>query len=161
MGIEYGFKCVGMLTGKDVPEPVEMTLAASQTITKGDALIATNIGTTNTVEIALSNSPLIHAVAAESITTTGSTDTILAYPADPMYLFEARCSGTFSKASHIWAQADVEGTTGAMMVNENANTESVLQILEMVESDDNAEGANSRVIVRFIRSSFTPLLAAL
>ena len=161
MGIEYGFKCIGLLSGKDVPEPMEMTLAASQTIAKGDALILTNVGTTNTVQIALSNSPLIHAVAAESVTTSGSTDTILAYPADPNYLFEGRCSGTFSKASHTWVNGvDIEGATGAMMINENATTEKVAQILEMVESDDNAEGANSRVIFRWLRSSFSPWLAA-
>lgn len=162
MGIEYGFKCIGMLTGKDVPEPMVMTLAASQTIAKNDALILTNVGTVQTVQIALSDSPLIHGVAAEAVTTgAGETKDILVYPADPNYLFEGRCSGTFSKDSHLWVNGvDIEGATGAMMINEDASTEKVAQILEMVESDDNEEGANSRVIFRWIRSSFSPWLAA-
>lgn len=153
-----GFRCIGLFSGGPVPEPMEFTLATSQTITKGDALIMNN----NLVQIALSNSGAIHCVSAETKTTTaGATATILAWPADPNYLFEAQCSGTYAAASHLYTLVDIEGATGEMEVNENANTEQVFQVLGHVQNDDNEIGANTRVWGRFMRSTFTPVLAAL
>jgi hypothetical protein len=46
-----------------------------------------------------------------------------------------------------------------MEVNENASTESVLQLIGY--KDDSAVGANTRVYFFVLRSSYCPLVAAL
>ena len=151
-----GFRCIGTLSGGE-PQIVEVTLADSQTIAQGDALIFSNIGTAQTVQIAVYTSGVIAGVAAEAVTTSGSTDTILMYPADPDYIFEAQCSGTYASASHDFKCVDIEGTTGIMEVNENLSTYCVFQILGMVNNNKNEAGANARVYGRFVRSAYTPL----
>jgi hypothetical protein len=149
-----GFRCIGTLSGA-TPRKFPMTLAGSQTVAVGDPLIATSIGSAATVEIALYTSSLIHGVCGEAATATGE---IQAWPADPDYLFEAQCSGTYAAASHLFKCVDIEGTTGIMEVNEDSSTYAVFQILGLVDSDDNAAGENARVYGRFVRSSFSPLL---
>lgn len=151
-----GFRYVSEISGKRIGLQ-EFTLAESQTITKGDWLIQN----AQYVQIALSNSGALHCLAAESKTTAaGETATILAYPADPDVLFEGQCSGTYSAASHLEAACDIEGTTGIMEVNENGTTENVLQIKELVVNGVNETGLNARVLVRVLRSTYTPFLAA-
>ena len=151
-----GFKYVGAISGKRVGL-ITCTLATNQTINKGDFLIMNN----NLVQIALSNSGALHAVAAESKTTTSATADILCYPADTDILFEGQCSGAYAHASHLYVACDIEGTTGIMEVDEDANTESVIQIMEWVDNGKNEVGANARVKIRVIRSTYTPFLAAL
>ena len=47
-----------------------------------------------------------------------------------------------------------------MEVDENADTESVLQILGLLDMLNNAAGANANVLFIIIRSEYLPLLAA-
>ena len=133
------------------------TVAASNTIAAGDAIVVSD-QTAGQIMIALSSTALILGVAAEAVVVgAGATDTIMFYPANPWMIFEGQCSGTYADTIQYTA-VDIEGTTGIMEVNENATTETVVYILGKV--GDSAVGANTRVLFRFIRSSYCPLLAA-
>lgn len=150
-----GFKCYDAIAGEITLKPG--TLAESQTIAKGDALIISS----GQLQIALATSGLIHGVSAEAATTgAGETKEIIFYPVDHNNRFEAQCSGTFA-LSLIGSTVDIEGTTGIMEVNENATTEQVFQIQGYVKDGENEIGANTRVIGDFVRSSYYPNLAAL
>lgn len=149
-----GFTCLDAISGEPTIKPG--TLATSQTITKGDALIKSS----GQLQIALSNSGLIEGVAAETKTTTTATATLLYYPADHNNRFEAQCSGTFAE-SLIGSVVDIEGGTGVMEVNENATTEQVFQIQGWVKDGTNVVGANTRVFGDFVRSSYYYNAAAL
>lgn len=140
-----GFKWVKTI-GSNTPYVDYVTLGG--TVTAGDALVFSAGACT----IALSNSGLIHGVAAESGV---SSDVIMFYPAIPQNVFEAQCSGTYSAASHLGAAVDLEGTTGIQEVNEDSANEDVCKIMELKPGSE--EGANSRVYVTFPRSSYTEL----
>jgi hypothetical protein len=145
-----GFTFVRSLSGKTGTPLVEVPLATTQTVTKGDALALS----TGQATIAASSSGQIYGVAAESKTTTTSTAQILMYPATPDNLFEAQCEGTYA-ASMIGTACDIEGTTGIMEVNEDATTEKVFMIMEA--NSESEIGANTRVRGIFVRSSYTGL----
>ena len=132
--------------GSNTPYVDWVTLGG--TVSKGDALVFSGGACT----IALSNSGLIHGVAAEDGV---SAESIMFYPATTSNIFEAQCSGTYATASHLAAVVDIEGTTGIQEVNENATTEKVFQILEL--SPASVVGANARVRGIFPRSSYTGL----
>lgn len=157
--IPNGFSFVRSLTGQQAP--LSGALAANQTIAKGDALIISS----GLIAIALATSGLIWGVAAEDAVSGASPsrddDRIAFYPAVPGNIFEGQVSGT-SAATSIGAEADIEGATGIMEINEDASVEDVVQILALV-SDIREEidiGLNDRVEFHFIRSSFYPVLAA-
>jgi hypothetical protein len=120
-----------------------ITLAG--TVTKGDALVFS----AGTCTIALSNSPLIHGVADSSGV---SGDEIPFYPAVDENIFEAQCTGSYSKASHLGVALDITGTTGIQEVNQAASTEKVFLVQEL--KPGSAEGANARVWGIFPRSSY-------
>jgi len=157
--VPNGFSFVRSLTGQQAP--LSGALAASQTIAKGDALIIAS----GLIQIALATSPLIWGVAAEDASSgavvTRDDDRIAFYPAVPGNIFEGQVSGT-SAATDVGAQADIEGATGVMEINENASVEDVVMITALV-SDIREEidiGLNDRVEFMFIRSSYYPVLAA-
>jgi hypothetical protein len=139
-----GFKFVKSLYGEAILDTV--TLAG--TVAKGDALVFS----AGTCTILLSNSSLVHGVAAEAGV---SGDDILFYPALPGYVFEAQCSGTYVKATYLHTDVDIEGATGIQEINEDATTEKVAHIVGI---NSNSEvGAYSRLWVTFPRSSYTSL----
>ena len=157
--IPNGFSFVRSLTGQQAP--LSGALAANQTISKGDALII-NAGL---IEIGLFTSGLIWGVAAEDAVSgavvTRNEDRIAFYPAVPGNIFEGQCSGTTAAAT-VGSQADIEGATGVMEINEDASVEDVVLIHALI-SDIREEvdiGLNDRVEFEFIRSSFYPVLAA-
>lgn len=144
-----GFTFNSMLSGQ--PTIKTGVLADSQTIAKGDALVISS----GQLGIGLSNSPALYGVAAEAKVTDGAVADILFYPATKDTLFEAQCSGTFAE-SMVGADVDIEGATGVMQVNENATTEQVFHIVDYIRTDENAIGANTRVIGFFTRSQYIP-----
>ncbi len=146
-----GFKMNRSMTHGE--EIITRDLAATQTISKGDAVI----NSTGLVAIALYTSGLLLGVSAMDATTAGDTD-IKMYPAVPWIVFEGQCSGTYA-ATLRFSPVDIEGTTGIMEVNEDLSTESVLWI---IGEDSNTEiGAYSRVHFIIYKSSWYPVLAAL
>jgi len=145
-----GFKLIS--SGTQGPQPVTQTLAASQTITKGDAVIHSS----GLVAIAVATSSHLLGVALQSGTTAASVELKFA-PGVPWNIFEGQCSGTYA-ASIRFTACDIEGTTGIMEVNEDATTEDVIQV---VGEDPNSEiGANTRVYFVILRSYWYPVLAA-
>ena len=80
---------------------------------------------------------------------------------DPNIVYRAQCSGT-AAATHVGEGVSAEGAgsgntkTGRsiMEVNEDGVTNPVVQILGLVESSDNAWGANAEVFVRILNSQF-------
>ena len=145
-----GFEFVGnMYGGSAGPRTMLMKAATGATIKEGDAVILAS----GYVSIALANSGTILGVAASSVTSATEGDDIWVIPALPGYLFRAQCSGTMTQALML-GEADIEGTTGVMEVNEDASVEDVVQIVDIDRSERNALGANADVIVRFIRTNF-------
>lgn len=145
-----GFEFVGNIYGGAAgPRVLEMKAATGATIKEGDAVILA----AGYVSIALANSPVILGVAASSVTSATQGDAISVIPAMPGYLFRAQCSGTMTQALML-GEADIEGATGAMEVNEDASLEDVVQIIDIDRSEKNALSANADVIVRFIRTNF-------
>ena len=143
-----GFQIVGA-DGNAIKDVCEV--ADNQTINPGDALIISS----GKLAIALSNSGEIHGVAAARIVTTTATalDVIPFYPAVPQNRFRAQCSGTFTQAK-VGTEVDIEGTTGIMEVNEDANTEKVFLVQNYTRSLQNSIGANTEVVGIFSKSSY-------
>jgi len=140
---------------------VHYPVAASQTIAKGDAVILTS----GLVNIALSNSAALLGVAANAITTGGSVtraDTVAVWVALPGHVFEGQCSGD-SAAATLGIQADIEGATGVMEINENASVEDVVQVVGLKSDEDInfSIGTHDRVRFVIIRSQYAGLLAGI
>ena len=145
-----GFEFVGNLYGGTGGARVmKLKTANAQTIAPGDAVILA----AGYVSIALANSGMILGVAASGVTGSTQGDDIWVIPALPGFLFRAQCSGTLTQAL-LLGEADIEGATGVMEVNEDASVEDVVQIVDIDRSERNALGANADVIVRFIRTNF-------
>jgi len=142
-----GFRFYKTLSGAP-PTMDEVTLAG--TVAQGDTLVDAS----GTATIGLSNSGQIFGVAAEAGV---SGDVILFYPITTDVCFKAQCSGTYTKASHLYAAVDIEGTTGIQEVNEDATTEKVFQIQGLVEDGTNAVGANAVVWGQFRLGMFQDL----
>ena len=139
---------------------VHFPMAASKTITKGDAVIlASGLAT-----IGVATSPQLLGIAAESKTTTATVtrtgDTLAVVVALPGIVFSGQCSGD-SAANLVGTACDIEGATGVMEVNENATTEDVIQIvgLSSDKSNDLTLGTNDRVEFIILRSAYNPVLA--
>lgn len=140
-----GFKWIRTRSGGP---PVVDYVTLGGTVAVGDTLVFSGGACT----IGLADSGLIHGVAMEAGV---SGEEIAFYPATVDNIFEAQCSGTYAKASHLGVAVDIEGTTGIQEVNEDATTEKVFLIQEI---NPNTEvGANSRVRGIFVRSSYNGL----
>lgn len=143
---------------------MKFPVAASQTISAGDAVILVS----GLVQIAVLTSGAILGVAAHDIVTGGSVtrfvdqDTLLVDLALPGNIFEGQVSGS-TVATTLGSEADIEGATGVMEINENASVEDVVQIVRLMSdiSADLTIGANDRVQFIFKRSQFSGILAAI
>lgn len=150
-----GFRWVGNLTGHETQPSFLGVVTASQTIVKGDPLTISS----GVWSIATGTSGTVDGIALEDATTGGvETANILICPTFPWCMFEAQCSGSYA-STMVGAVVDIEGSTGAFLVNENATTEQVFQILK--RTGDTIDGNYARVIGVFVRSAFIPHLAAI
>ena len=132
------------------------TVATSQTIAEGDAVI---LNASGLVEIAVATSGQIYGVAHTSCSSAAAGTQIQIIPAVRTYVFEGQCSGTLTQAI-IGTAVDIEGTTGIMEINENTTVEQVALVLELAPDVENTLGANSRVLFSWVRSQYELLLAA-
>ena len=135
----------------------EFQVNDTQTIAKGDAVILSS----GKASIALSNSGTLLGVSTmpKVTATAAATDVIQVAVGDHNNAFRGQCSGTFAVASHVGAPVDIEGTTGIMEVNEDANTEKVVQVFGYALEDE--VGANTHVYFTILRSAYNGLVAAL
>ena len=126
--------------------------AASQTIAKGDAVILNANGDSN---IGLSNSAALLGVAAGPVTTTAGDEQTLfpVWVAEYDSMFVGQCSGTYALTLR-GDMVDIEGATGAMMVNENASSTKVLQLIREYTDTGDAIGAYCEVVFKIIKSQY-------
>lgn len=135
------------------PVPIKYgTTKSNLTLTAGDLIIML---TTGLIDIAVAGSTAIHGLCVQSVTAVAATQKTVAYvPALETIEFEGQCSGTMAQTD-IGEAVDIEGTTGIMEVNEDANSTAVIRITDLAKNTGNAVGANARVKFVVNKSSYT------
>lgn len=141
-----GFRCVRTTSGGP-PAIIEMPVASSETLVKGDAVILSS----GLVSIALYDSGTILGVMAEDSTTQATNTLVKVYAASQCNIFEGQCSGTFSRAIG-GTSVDIEGATSVMEINENLTNTQVVRVIGWNPNDSVA--ANTRARFIWARSSF-------
>lgn len=116
--------------------------AASQTFARGDAVILSS----GKVAIATAASAEILGVAAAP--SSGTTDN----PTPVWTAWKTQFFGVASGANAILAGAtcDIEGATGAMMLNENATATNVATIVNEADTDEVTTSARKRYRFEFL-----------
>jgi hypothetical protein len=110
--------------------------------------------TTGLIALATSASATLHGVCAKPVTgAAGVRKECWFVPALPTIEFEGQCSGTLAQTD-IGEAVDIEGGTGVMQINEDANSTKVLAIVGLGEGLTNALGANARARVIVAKSSY-------
>ncbi|NJL70762.1 MAG: hypothetical protein HC888_03710 [Candidatus Competibacteraceae bacterium] len=106
------------------------------------------------MSIALATSTRIFGVCQSAITAIATAQQKILYvPALPSILFEGQCSGTMTPVN-MGETADIEGATGVMEINENAQSTNVLRLVKLADGLNNAAGANARVLFNWVASAF-------
>jgi hypothetical protein len=125
-------------------------------IQPGDAVIMLSTGV---VDIALAASTQIFGVCQSKVTgETGVQKQVLIVPASRDLIFEAQCSGTFTPVN-VGENVDIEGATGVMEINENAQSTGVAQIIGLAKGMDNAAGDNARVLFTWKKSQWDGIVS--
>lgn len=118
----------------------------------GDALIMLSNGT---LDIATAASTAIFGVCQSKITAVAATQQKCLYvPTLPTIVFSGQCSGTFTPVN-VGEAVDIEGTTGIMEINEDAQSTGVVRLIGLEGGINNANGANARVLFIWNKSQFT------
>lgn len=148
-----GFSAVQMLGAGSGAFPLETAYTDSNvTLNAGDAVTMLSDGT---IAIATSSSAAILGVCQTKVTgETGVRKKITYIPALPNVVFAGQCSGTFSPVN-AGESVDIEGTTGIMEINEDAQSTGVARIIGLEKRIDNAAGANARVRFVWAKSQYT------
>jgi len=120
--------------------------AASQTIAEGDPVKLDGSGQ---VIIGTATDSSLLGFARTGVSGSSAGDLIYVY-SDPKTVFQCQCSGTFA-ITMVGSAVDLEGSTGAFEVNENATTYKPVRIVGYNASD--SVGANTRVYVRLVMAS--------
>jgi hypothetical protein len=153
-----GFDVVGTLDGGAIKKSTGY-LNSTQTIAVGDPLILSS----GRVSVAAATSGSLLGVCAPqlgvttlgvNVFTTPAQDTAILYY-DARHVFAGQCSGTYAN-TYKDALCDVEGTTGIFEVNENATTESCIQIIDEITGNYRGRtglttGANSIVKFKIVK----------
>ena len=122
------------------------------TLADGDFIVKL---TTGLIALATSSSTTLHGVCAKAVVgVAGVRQECWFVPALETIEFEGQCSETMAQTD-IGEAVDIEGTTGIMEVNENANATGVIRITGLANGLKNAIGANARVRVVVNKSSYT------
>lgn len=121
-------------------------------LSPGDAVIMNSNGTLN---IAGAASASIFGVCQSKVTAVAGTQKkVLVVPALPDIVFSGQCSGTYSPVN-AGESVDIEGTTGIMEINEDAQSIGCARIVGLEGSINNAVGANARVLFTWNKSQWT------
>lgn len=121
-------------------------------LSPGDALVMLSNGT---LDIADASSASIFGVCQSKLTAVASVQQDCLYiPALPTILFSGQCSGTFTPVN-VGEAVDIEGTSGAMEINENAQALGVARIIGLEGGLKNDNGANARVLFTWNKSQWT------
>jgi hypothetical protein len=145
-----GFRAV-MTTGGHSPPIFTAYTTSNLTVAPGDALTMLSTGV---LDIATATSAAIFGVCQSKITgETGVRKKCLYVPAADDIIFEGQCSGTFTP-SNVGESVDIEGTTGIMEINENAQSVGVARLIGLSGEVDNAAGANARVFFTWTKTQW-------
>ena len=145
-----GFRAVKSLSGSYLPTFSYMT-KTNVAIKAGDAVIMLSNGT---IDIALAASATIFGVSQSTLTAeSGVSKKILVVPASKDIVFSGQCSGTYTPVN-AGESVDIEGATGVMQVNEDAQSTNVLRIVGLEGGLNNAVGANARVLFTWCKSQW-------
>jgi hypothetical protein len=139
-----------------VPKTEAYEVAAAQTWSAGDLLTMNSSGQ---IELATASSGALCGLAVNSIAAPAQGTRVLVYD-DPNQLFYGQCSGTFA-ITMLGSDFDIEGTTGAQEINENATLKRVVQIVNYpleAEGEANAVGANTKVYFKIAKHQFDPMI---
>ena len=121
---------------------------------KGDAVIQSGADVT----LALSNSGALYGVAGAD---AAIGDTVPIFVGDRNNVFVGQITAADVSASAWPLECDIEGGTGAMLVNHDASTEDVIYIIEPVAEDDKTDTTTGcRVYFQILRSTYDLLIAA-
>jgi hypothetical protein len=145
-----GFKAIAP-AGTTVPLYTYMT-KSNLTLTPGDAVILLSTGV---VDIAGAASAAILGVCQSAVTAqAGVQKPVTVVPALPSIVFSGQCSGTYSPVN-AGESVDIEGTTGIMEIDENAQSVGVARIIGLEGGIENEVGANARVLFTWAKSQWT------
>jgi hypothetical protein len=145
-----GFKAIAP-AGTTVPMYPYYT-KSNLTLNPGDAVILLSTGV---VDIALAASTTILGVCQSKVAAeAGVQKQVNVIPALPSIVFSGQCSGTYSPVN-AGESVDIEGATGVMEVDENAQSTGVVRIVGLEGGIDNAVGANARVLFTWAKSQWT------
>ena len=148
------FYPVRLLSGGTGSIPTyKVQLAANNAIAEGDPVVIDGSGY---VVCGAADSAQILGFAAETKSSSADAQDLLIYPALPWIEFAGTCSGTYAITRRN-TTCDIEGSTGAFYVNENASAEDVIQITG--EDPESEIGAGTVVYFVVIRSQFCTVLA--
>lgn len=143
-----GFKAVMMSGGGAIPLFEGMTVT-NKALSPGDALTMLSTGL---IDIASASSALILGVCQSKLTAeSGVSKKVLYVPAFDNIVFSGQCSGTYTPVN-AGELVDIEGTTGIMEINEDAQSVNVVRIIGLDQHLDNAVGANARVLFTWAKS---------
>ena len=150
LDLPNGFTAV--MKGGDAPPIYTAYTKSNISLSPGDALIMLSGGT---LDIAIASSTAIWGVCQSKITAVAATKQKCLYiPASPDIIFEGQCSGTFTPVN-VGESVDIEGTTGIMEINENAQVTGVARLIGLAGGVKNADGANARVWFTWCKSQWT------
>ena len=145
-----GFRAVKSLSGSFIPT-FEYYTKTALALQPGDAVVLLSTGL---VDIATAASASIFGVCQSKVTAeTSVSKKVLVVPASRDLVFEGQCSGTFTPGN-VGEAVDIEGATGVMEVNENAQSVGVVQLLGLSKAPNNAAGANARVYFTWKKSQW-------
>lgn len=115
---------------------------------KGDAVIQSGYRVT----LALSNSALLYGVA---LSDGAVGDKVPIAVGCPNNVFVGQITAADISAAALPLACDIEGGTGAMLINHDATTELVINLIEAVPEDDDTDTTTGcRVYFQIVRSSF-------
>lgn len=145
-----GFRAIKSLTNSAIPLFTFYT-TSNLTVNPGDAMTMLSTGV---LDIATDASPAIFGVCQSKLTgETGVQKKCLIVPASRDIVFEGQCSGSFTPAN-VGEAVDIEGGTGVMEINENAQSVGVAQIIGLGKGLNNAAGTNARVLFTWKKSQW-------
>lgn len=146
----HGFVPEYMMGGNGAIPILTTVLGSNVGVKTGDAIARL---TTGLASLATSSSAAIVGVATETVTAVAATRKTVHYvPALESIVFSGQCSGT-AAITDIGEAMDIEGGTGVMEINEDANSTAVL--IPIALKPGSAYGANAELLFVWQKSAFS------
>lgn len=146
----YGFKFQRRMNGSGVAPMVTVQAQTNTAIAAGDPVV---LGTDGYLIVATAASTSLYGVAAHAITAeTGTYKDVMVIAALPDVVFCGQSSGD-AQITRRGEAVDIEGSTGAFEINEDASSTGVIQIRDL--KPGSAWGTNAELLFTVKESQFT------